>query len=283
MIRANQLFVVASMLAIVLAASFALAAPNPVQSSQRDASGVTIKLQSGVLRLEVCDPRTIHVTCAATDNLPEKKEFVVIKQWTPIPFEWRDDGPTLKLGTSRMGAEIDLATGALTLLDDAGKILLQEPSDGGRLLKPNGSEAGEAPTYLAQQTFLCPEDEHLYGMTQGQDGTWNWRGMPIELRQLNTQTAFPVLISSKGYGLLWNNASLTDFNPVDDEIELSTSTQTATTGPVSTEQLPDGRRSAAAACPAHRHLHDPRRRRVRLLRRKTATDAMKSELKLMAK
>jgi alpha-D-xyloside xylohydrolase len=249
MIRANRLFVVASVLATVWAPSFAVAAPNPVRSAQKDTRGVTIKLQSGVLRLEVCDQRTIHVTCAVTHNLPEKKEFVVIKQWAPIPFEWRDDGPTLKLGTSRMGAEIDRATGALTFVDDAGKILLQEPSDGGRLLNANRSEAGEAPTYLAQQMFLCPEDEHLYGMTQGQDGTWNWRGMPIELRQLNTQTAFPVLISSKGYGLLWNNASLTDFNPVDDEIELSSITEVASTGPVSTEQLPNGRRSAPSRPP----------------------------------
>ena len=75
-------------------------------------------------------------------------------------------------------------------------------------------------------------------MAQCQDGVWNWRGMPIELRQVNTQAALPVLVSSRGYGLLWDNASLTDFNPVDQEIPLSSSGNAApATGPTATEQL----------------------------------------------
>jgi alpha-D-xyloside xylohydrolase len=45
--------------------------------------------------------------------------------------------------------------------------------------------------------------------------------MPQQLRQLNTQIAVPMLVSSRGYGLLWNNASLTDFNPADAEVPLT--------------------------------------------------------------
>ncbi|HTY62555.1 MAG TPA: hypothetical protein VMG30_09885 [Acidobacteriota bacterium] len=46
---------------------------------------MTIKLKSPKLRLEVCDDRTIHVTSIPKDKLPEKKEFAVIRQWTPAP------------------------------------------------------------------------------------------------------------------------------------------------------------------------------------------------------
>jgi hypothetical protein len=53
------------LLACGLAALLINAAPLPVRSFQKDASGVTIKLKSGVLRLEVCDdPSDRRSLCA---------------------------------------------------------------------------------------------------------------------------------------------------------------------------------------------------------------------------
>lgn len=220
--------------------SAAFAAALPVQSATKDATGVTLKLQTGVLRLEVCDDRTVHVVYCPADALPESKEFVVIKKWTLIPFNWQEAQGILTLKTAKVTVSVDRASGALTFADPAGKIFLEEPAEGGKSVSGPKSGGDDLPTmYRVQQTFFSPEDEHLYGMAEGQDGIWNWRGMPIELRQLNTQCAFPVLVSSRGYGLFWDNASLTDFNPVDDEIPLSANAPTdPTTGPTATEQLP---------------------------------------------
>jgi alpha-D-xyloside xylohydrolase len=234
--------------ALVLACNFAArqspAAALPVRSATKDGSGVTLKLQTGLLRLEACDDRTIHVVYSPTEALPETKEFVVIQKWTPIPFDWQEGPVTLVLKTTKVTVSVDRGSGALTFFDANGKTLLQEPADGGKTItEPKPGAAGQPTTYRAQQIFLSPTDEHLFGMAEGQDGTWNWRGMPIELRQLNTQCAFPVLVSSRGYGLLWNNAALTDFNPVDDEIVLSTTPAASpATWPTATEQL-----SAASA------------------------------------
>jgi alpha-D-xyloside xylohydrolase len=228
------------MLACCLAVRQAMAAPLPVQSAQKDASGVTMKVGSGVLRLEVCDDRTIHVVCGATDKLPEFKEFVVNRQWTPVGFEWREEASQYVLRTGRAGVNVNKATGALTFVDAGGKVLLQEPADGGRTLEAKAAAENQAPLYSVQQTFMSPEDERLYGMAEGQDGTWNWRGMPIELRQVNTQAALPVLVSSRGFGLFWDNASMTDFNPVDGEISLSNASTAPATGPQATEQLQAG-------------------------------------------
>jgi alpha-D-xyloside xylohydrolase len=226
---------------LLLAAPAVSAVALPVQSAQKDATGVTIKLQTGMLRLEVCDERTIHVICTPTDKFPDKKEFIVNRQWTPVPFEWRQEPEKFILHTTRGGVEIDRATGVLTFVDVEGKTLLQEPADGGRTItkiQAASDGASQEQTYRVQQTFLSPVDEYLYGMAQCQDGVWNWRGMPIELRQLNTQAALPVLVSSRGYGLLWDNASLTDFNPVDQEIPLSYgASDTQSNGPTATEQL----------------------------------------------
>ena len=110
----------------------ATAAPLPVRSVQKDAKGVTMKLESGLLRLEVCDDRTIHVACSPADPLPAKKEYVVTRQWTPVPFDWRKEQSRLVLRTPRMSVSVDRATGGLTFADAAGKTLLQEPADGGK-------------------------------------------------------------------------------------------------------------------------------------------------------
>lgn len=162
-----------------------------------------------------------------------------------MAFDWREEAGRFVLHTTRVSVNVDRATGGLTFLDATGKMLLEEPADGGKNLTETKSE----PTsYRVQQTFKSPEDERLYGMAECQDGIWNWRGMPIELRQLNTQAALPVLVSSRGFGLFWDNASMTDFNPVDQEIPLLATGSTApASGPRATEELPGAVGAGAAS------------------------------------
>ena len=70
----------------------------------------------------------------------------------------------------------------------------------------------------ATLSFLSPQDEHLYGLGQFQDGYSNIRGLSRRLTQVNTQISIPMLISSKGYGVLWDNYGLVDFNPCEHSI-----------------------------------------------------------------
>ena len=72
----------------------------------------------------------------------------------------------------------------------------------------------------ATLTFLSPKDECLFGLGQFQDGYGNVRGLSRRLTQVNTQISLPMLISSKGYGILWNNYGLTDFNPCHQSVKL---------------------------------------------------------------
>jgi hypothetical protein len=43
-------------------------APNPVRPAQKDGRGVTLKLKSGLLRLEVCGERTFHIVWIAVGH-----------------------------------------------------------------------------------------------------------------------------------------------------------------------------------------------------------------------
>ncbi len=73
----------------------------------------------------------------------------------------------------------------------------------------------------ATLTFASPKDEYLYGLGQFQDGYANVRGLSRRLTQVNTQISLPMLLSSKGYGVLWNNYGLVDFNPSDRSVKLT--------------------------------------------------------------
>lgn len=60
----------------------------------------------------------------------------------------------------------------------------------------------------------------MFGTGQFQDGYLNVRGLTRRLTQVNTQIAVPFVLSNKGYGILWNNYGLTDFNPADESVKL---------------------------------------------------------------
>ena len=72
----------------------------------------------------------------------------------------------------------------------------------------------------ATLTFKSPKDEYLYGLGQFQDGYTNVRGLSRRLTQVNTQISLPMVLSSKGYGVLWNNYGMAEFNPGSESVSL---------------------------------------------------------------
>jgi alpha-D-xyloside xylohydrolase len=117
--RHSKIYSIVCLLDGSLAAMLINAAPLPVRSVQKDASGVTMQPKSGVLRLEVWEDRTIHVIRSPRGKPPEKREFVVSRQWLPTPFQWREEPSQFILRTERMGVSVNRATGALTFVDAA--------------------------------------------------------------------------------------------------------------------------------------------------------------------
>ena len=78
----------------------------------------------------------------------------------------------------------------------------------------------------ATLAFDSPEDEFLFGLGQFQDGYNNVRGLSRRLTQVNTQISMPMVLSNKGYGVLWNNYGLTEFNPSEQSVRLVQATPT---------------------------------------------------------
>ena len=126
-----------------------------------------------------------------------------------IALEQSGSGGTVSLRLASISCEIG-ADGRLRFLDRDGRCLLSEAVGGRRLSQ---SRLGRDTVYEVEQAFESPADEHLYGTGCFQDGALNVRGLPRRLTQVNSQISLPFVLSSEGYGLLWHNRGMSEFNP----------------------------------------------------------------------
>lgn len=193
-----------------------------VESYQRVGNGVTFQLSNGTLRIEFCADRSIHVEASATTELPKAATPTVIGPCNYSLFQLQQFGTSVVLKTGSVQARVNRITGALQFLSSDGAVFLAEPATGGRALTP--AQIGGQPTFHVQQQFLSPPDEALYGLGQHQEGFFNLRGIPLRLLQANTNISVPVLLSTDGYGLLWNNPSMTDFNVAEQPVDFDAKT-----------------------------------------------------------
>jgi alpha-D-xyloside xylohydrolase len=70
------------------------------------------------------------------------------------------------------------------------------------------------PFYRVGATFASPPDEHYYGLGQNQEGFLDHRGHPVNCwhdyaAPGGESVCVPFLVSSRGYGLVWDNPSKT--------------------------------------------------------------------------
>jgi len=150
--------------------------------------------------------------------MKEQREFVLVSKPAVPSFKLSETSSKLTVRTGGLAVSFDKQTGAIQYLDNSGKIFLSE-KPGTRKLKAD-SVFGE-PCFVAEQGFDSPPGEYLFGLGQFQDGQYNLRNISRKLIQVNSQIAIPFLYSSRGYGLLWHQYGLTEFNPADNVVQLA--------------------------------------------------------------
>ena len=196
----NKLFIaaLAVMTTVLLPACRTVTVADGVQ---KQPDGITVTTAAGVTRLQVWSDRIIRVTFAPGTKLPAKESLCVIA--SPVPTKWSlsEAADAVVLQTDALQARVDRKTGAVGFYDLKGNPILQELAEG----------AGEEPgASVARRSFALAPDEAIYGLGQHQQGVWNYRGTVVHLQQQNMEVAIPVLVSSKGYGVLWDNPAITD-------------------------------------------------------------------------
>jgi len=173
--------------------------------------GMTATVGSESLHISVCRSSVIHFV--ATPEPPD-----TVKPNQPWMLDSKESCPGAKFQVSQTAAAAILTTDTLKIelsrkwgnvqfSTAGGESLLRE-----RMSIPRTYESAELngeKTFHVEDRFSPDFNEGFYGLGQHQSGMFNYRGATVELAQNNTDVAIPLLLSSKGYALMWNTASLT--------------------------------------------------------------------------
>ena len=202
----------AAALAAMLAANPAQAAPNPVQAAARTPAGLALQLRDGALRLDVWSDSVVRVRYAKDKaGFTDAPGMAVTGRPAKVQWTHAATGAEEVLRTAKLTVRVNRKSGAVSFFDAAGKPYLAEAADDARALKPSTLPAAQGGgAYAASQKFALAADEAIYGLGQHPTGQLDNRGSKIHLQQLNTDIGVPVFVSSKGYGVFWDNASVTD-------------------------------------------------------------------------
>lgn len=180
----------------------------PVLAWQTNADGLTMQMNPGTLKLQVFSPRVVRVAYVASNPVPTNS-LAVVTSSTNAGWRVVSSVNEVLLTTSALQVRVNRATGAIGFYDTNGAVILTEPAGGGKSLVP--VSLGNLKTLQSQQQFLISSNEAIYGLGQHAAGLMNYRGAGVHLQQKNpTESAIPVLVSSHGYGLLWDNPAISD-------------------------------------------------------------------------
>ncbi len=159
----------------------------------------------GIVRLQWINDQIIRVTAAPGVVLAPDNSLVVTMTAQPTEFEMINSPGQVELKGRQLRAKVDLASGAVSFFNAAGDPILAEKNNQGRLAIPVMEEG--KPLYRLTQYFQSEPTEVYVGLGQHQDDIWNYKGRKVVFFQNNTEVAVPFLVSSRNYGVLWDNYS----------------------------------------------------------------------------
>jgi len=174
------------------------------------ADGVIVDVgnTSQQVRLQVVSDKIIHVTAIPAGNFDLPKSLMAVKSGGDKHFSVSTDAGHVRLKTADVTAAVATASGVVKFFGNDGKLILAEQPHG-RTFTPVTVQGQSF--YAVRQQFASPDDEAFYGLGQHQKGTMNYKGRDVELAQHNMDIGIPFVVSSRNYGLLWDNNSITRF------------------------------------------------------------------------
>jgi len=162
------------------------------------------------IRLQVINDDIIRVSASPDHMLKDPESLITVYKKT-LKEGWNavQKGDTILLTTAKLKVTVSMRTGEICFADLKGNVLLQEKIGGGKTFNPITIDGTMAWTF--RQEFESPADEAFYGLGQHQSDEFNYKGKNETLYQYNTKVSVPFVVSSKNYGILWDNYSLTRF------------------------------------------------------------------------
>ena len=183
-----------------------------VISYKKDPKGIIFKLDKGLMEVNIRRGDLIEIKYTSFDSFPSRPSLVIANEWKNTPkFTVAEKPQEFIITTSRLRIKINKLTNALQYLDAKGNAILSEDNAENKKMTP-ATVAG-INTYNCATTFISPADEALFGLGCHPEDSLsiNYKGRRQEMAIKYMTGAIPVLLSNKGYGLMWDNYSASNF------------------------------------------------------------------------
>ncbi|WP_016956003.1 TIM-barrel domain-containing protein [Catenovulum agarivorans] len=183
-------------------------------SYQQTDTGLVVTLADSAakkVQLTVINDKIIRVTATPHKDLSYVPESLMVKAQPAGKFSVKQQGDTVELATAKVTAIVSLADGQVSFKNDKGEVVLNG-SNGGEFapVTKNPWKADEK-SYAVRQQWNKGSEEGLFGLGQHQNGQVNYSGENVELSTGNLVITIPFVVSTRNYGVLWDNASITNF------------------------------------------------------------------------
>ena len=173
----------------------------------REHDSLFCTLDHEILKIEPWGRNGIRVRATRLNTI--KTDWIsalLVQPDCPIQIEIGESWASLRNGTTlvRIGAH-----GDLTFLNArTGQEFLKEKPIHSLSVPSRYYKDLKGDLFHIEACFEAYDDEHIYGLGQHQHDRLDQKGCVIELIQRNTEVSIPFMLSSRGYGFLWNNPAV---------------------------------------------------------------------------
>lgn len=160
--------------------------------------------KSKLLKVEVWSPNVVRIRSTMGDSFSDGPTFLGDQPAEPVKFKAAYNQANLEIAAE--GIVINVAEdGIVRILNGQGRKLMVEAN--------RSFEKDEnASTYKITQKFFMNRGEHLFGFGQEDlQKRYTLSEQSFDVKQDASSIASPVLVSEKGFALIWNNFSPTHF------------------------------------------------------------------------
>ena len=157
----------------------------------------------GAVRLQVVSPDIVRVSISPSGRFSDRQSLMVLPQEGCEAFHLEEGEDSVVLSTSSLVVKVSRQDGGTAFFRADGTPLAV---DGHASFAPAQADGKKA--WSTTVSYASAEDEAFYGLGQHQAGEFNHKGLREELYQYNTKISVPVVVSNKGYGILFDAYSL---------------------------------------------------------------------------
>ena len=189
---------------------------NPIHakivSFDKNPDGITFNLDKGLMKVKICLDNMVEVKYTELPVFMDKPSLVVTNEWKTIPtFAVSENEKEIIISTAKLHVIVNKQSNSVKYTDFNGKTILSE--DDSQSKSMTSATIAGIDVYNCTTIFNSPPDESLYGLGCHPEDSLsiNYKGRNQYMAIIYMTGAIPVLLSTKGYGLLWDNYSASNF------------------------------------------------------------------------